>query len=52
MAGSAFVKAAQTIAPGLLQAGRRAQSPRRNAALPGQSGCWFRRGNKIILQGA
>jgi hypothetical protein len=38
------------VAPGLLQAGGAAISPRQSGG--GQSGVWFRRGNKIILQGA
>ena len=50
VARSALIKAAQTIAPGLLQAGGAATTaPQARAS--GQSGIWFRRGNKIILQG-
>ena len=51
VAGSAFVKAAQTIAPGLLQAGSAAPAAA-HAGNVGQSGVWYRRGNKIVLQGA
>jgi hypothetical protein len=51
VARSAFIKAAQTVAPGLLQAsGVATGAP--YAGAPGQSGVWYRRGNKIILQGA
>jgi hypothetical protein len=51
VARSAFVKAARTLAPGLLQAaGAATAAP--HAGAPGQSGVWYRRGNKIILQGA
>ena len=47
----AFIKAAQTIAPGLLQAGTAATAAPQ-AGVSSQSGVWFRRGNKIVLQGA
>jgi hypothetical protein len=49
VARSAFVNAARTTAPGLLQAV--GNSVARSGA-PGQSGVWYRRGNKIVLQGA
>jgi hypothetical protein len=51
VAGSAFVKAAQTIAPGLLQAGSAAPAAA-HAGNVGQSGVWYRRGKQIVLQGA
>ena len=51
VARSAFVKAARTSAPGLLQAGG-ISNPWLVPALRGQSGVWYRRGNKIVLQGA
>ncbi len=51
VARSAFVKAARTAAPGLLQAGS-ISTPVPPAGAPGQSGVWYRRGNKIVLQGA
>ena len=51
VARSAFVKAAQTIVPGLLQAGS-AVPAAAHAGNVGQSGVWYRRGNKIVLQGA
>ena len=51
VARSAFVKAARTTAPGLLQAGGISNPVARSGA-PGQSGVWYRRGNKIVLQGA
>ena len=51
VARSAFVKAARTAAPGLLQAGGISNPVARSGA-PGQSGVWYRRGNKIVLQGA
>lgn len=51
VARSAIIKAARTVAPGLLQAGGGATfAPQ--AGVPGQSGVWFRRGNRIVLQGA
>jgi hypothetical protein len=51
VARSAFAKAAGTVAPGLLRsAGAATAAP--YAGAPGQSGVWYRRGNKIILQGA
>ena len=50
-----MIKAAQTVAPGLLQAGAGAAGSA--AAAPqaggrGRSGRWYRRGNRIVLQGA
>jgi len=48
---SALIKAAQAVAPGLLQAGA-AASAVPQAGASGRSGVWYRRGNKIILQGA
>jgi hypothetical protein len=51
VARSAIVKAAQTIAPGLLRSeGGAIAAPQYGATL--QSGFWYRRGSKIILQGA
>jgi hypothetical protein len=50
VARSAIVKAAQMIAPGLLQTGGATASPRHGVR--GQSGVWYRRGNRIVLQGA
>jgi hypothetical protein len=50
VARSAIIKAAQAVAPGLLQAGAATSSPR--PGVRGQSGVWYRRGNKIVLQGA
>jgi hypothetical protein len=51
VARSAFVRAARTMAPGLLQAGG-ATAAVPQAGGPRRSGLWYRRGNKIILQGA
>lgn len=51
VARSALVDAARMIAPGLLQAGAAASAAPR-AGRGSQSGVWYRRGNKIILQGA
>jgi hypothetical protein len=48
---SAFVRAARVTAPGLLQAGGAATAVPQ-AGGHRQSGLWYRRGNKIILQGA
>jgi hypothetical protein len=54
VARSAIIKAARTLAPGLLQTAG-AAAGRATGALQasrfGQSGRWFRRGNKIVLQG-
>jgi hypothetical protein len=50
-ARSALIKAARTMAPGLLQAGG-AVTAVPHAGASSQSGVWFRRGNKIVLQGA
>lgn len=55
VARSAIVKAAQTVAPGLLQptgfaAGGATYAPQ--AFGTGQSGVWFRRGNTIVLRNA
>jgi hypothetical protein len=50
VARAAIVKAAQTVAPGLLQTGGATASPRNGVR--GQSGVWYRRGNRIVLQGA
>jgi hypothetical protein len=50
VARSAIIRAARTVAPGLLQAGGAASPPQYGGS--GQSGVWFRRGNKIVLQGA
>lgn len=50
VARTALMRAARTVAPGLPQAGGtavRAAQP----GIPGQSGVWFRRGDKIVLQG-
>jgi hypothetical protein len=50
----AMVRAARSVAPGLLQAGGAAPS-RPGASMHGisrQRGVWFRRGNKIVLRGA
>jgi hypothetical protein len=55
VARSAMIKAAQTIAPGLLQAGTGAAGGAAGvpqAGVHGRSGRWYRRGNKIVLQGA
>jgi len=49
VARSALIRAAQTVAPGLPQAGGAALA--QQPGIPGQSGVWFRRGNKIVLQG-
>jgi hypothetical protein len=50
-ARSAIIRAARTVAPGLLQAaGAVSRAPQ--AGGYGQSGVWIRRGNKIVLQGA
>jgi hypothetical protein len=51
VARTAMVKAAQTVAPGLLQMGSAAPAPWRGG-VRGQSGAWYRHGNKIVLQGA
>jgi hypothetical protein len=51
VARSAIIKAAQTVAPGLVQAGSGATASPRNG-VRGQSGVWYRRGNRIVLQGA
>jgi hypothetical protein len=50
-ARSALVTAAQAIAPGLLSGGA-AVSAAPRVGYARQSGVWYRRGNKIILQGA
>lgn len=51
VARSAIIKAAQSVAPGLLQAGAGANyAPRPGGR--GQSGVWYRSGNRIVLQGA
>jgi hypothetical protein len=51
VARSAIVKAAQMVAHGLLQTtGGATASPR--YGVRGQSGVWYRRGNRIVLQGA
>ena len=51
VARAAIIKAARTVAPGLLQtAGAAAGAPQASGS--GQSGVWYRRGNKIVLQGA
>jgi hypothetical protein len=50
VAHSAFVQAAEAIAPGLLQASRPANATTNRRT--GRSGVWYRRGNRIILQGA
>jgi hypothetical protein len=50
VARSAFVRAARSLAPGLLQTPGAATAVPHGAS--GQSGVWYRRGNKIILQGA
>ena len=55
VARSAIIKAAQTVAPGLLQAGTAAAGIAARAApagVRGRSGRWYRHGNKIVLQGA
>jgi hypothetical protein len=51
VARAAIMRAASSVAPGLLQAGR-GGSPGWQGGVSGQTGRWFRRGNKIILQGA
>jgi hypothetical protein len=51
VARSAIVKAAQAVAPGLLHMGSAAPASWRGGARA-QSGVWYRRGNKIVLQGA
>jgi hypothetical protein len=51
VARSALIKAARAVAPGLLQAGGTATSSSR-PGVRGQSGVWYRRGNRIVLQGA
>jgi hypothetical protein len=53
VARSAIIRAAQTVAPGLLQAGGAATVAQQSSqsSVRGQSGVWFRRGNKIVLQG-
>jgi hypothetical protein len=51
VARSALIQAARGVAPGLLQAaGAGGAAPRAGAS--GRSGVWYRRGNKIVLQGA
>jgi hypothetical protein len=50
-ARSALVTAARAIAPGLLGGGAAASAAPR-VGYARQSGVWYRRGNKIILQGA
>jgi hypothetical protein len=50
VARSAMIKAAQTVAPGLLQAGSDAAGAP-HASGRGRSGRWYRRGNRIVLQG-
>src|SRR5688572_26037581 len=50
-ARSAIIKAARTMAPGLLQAGGAAGGAPQAGGY-GQGGVWYRRGNKIVLQGA
>jgi hypothetical protein len=52
VARTAFVNAARTIAPGLLQAGNTAVATLPRPGTSTHGGVWFRRGNKIILQGA
>ena len=55
VARSSMIKAAQTVAPGLLQAsaGAAGSAPGvPQAGVNGRSGRWYRRGNKIVLQGA
>jgi len=52
VARSAFVNAARAIAPGLLQAGNTSVATLPRPGGSAHSGLWFRRGNKIILQGA
>ena len=49
VARAALVKAARTVAPGLLQGGGTSAVPQARGS--GRSGIWYRRGNKIILQG-
>jgi hypothetical protein len=50
VARAALVKAARTVAPGLLQGGGGATAAPQ-ARGSGRSGIWYRRGNKIVLQG-
>ena len=51
VARSAIIRAARSVAPGLLQGGG-VETFAPGAGMSGQSGTWFRRGNKIVLQGA
>jgi hypothetical protein len=51
VARSAIIKAARTVAPGLLQAGGGGISAQQSG-VRGQSGVWYRRGDRIVLQGA
>jgi len=52
VARTAFVNAARAIAPGLLQARNAAVAALPRPGVSTHGGVWFRRGNKIILQGA
>ena len=54
VARSAMIRAARSLAPGLLQAGGAAAFGPGSAMSggSGRSGVWYRRGNKIVLQGA
>jgi hypothetical protein len=51
VARAALIKAARSVAPGLLQAGGGAAAAAQGS-VSGRSGVWYRRGNKIVLQGA
>jgi hypothetical protein len=52
VARSALVKAARTVAPGLLQpAGAAAATGASHGGGSRRSGVWYRRGNRIVLQG-
>jgi hypothetical protein len=51
VARAALIKAAQAVAPGLLQGGA-AGGAAPHTGVISHSGVWFRRGNKIVLQGA
>lgn len=54
VARAAMIRAARSVAPGLLQAGGAGAFASGGAMSggSGRSGVWYRRGNKIVLQGA